>query len=97
MVGRHWLDKRLAESTDVLRCEIGYLLENKPILPVLVDDAGMPSLGELPEALYRLPSIQARSISNANWEAVMLQLIGTGEGILARSPTIASSSGHSPG
>jgi hypothetical protein len=69
---------------DVMREEAAYLLDNKIVLPLLVDDAGLPSLEALPNELKKLPSIQARSISNATWDHVMIDLIRTIEDLLHR-------------
>ncbi len=82
--GKRWLDGRLSEQGDVLKLEVERLLMSKTVLPILVDDAGIPTADQLPTGLQRLPSIQARPISNANWDVVMLELIRTIEAILTR-------------
>jgi hypothetical protein len=84
VIGRNWMSDRLQDPDDILRHEVSSLLQNKQVLPVLVDDAGMPSTEALPKELERLTSIQSRSIGNANWDFVMLDLIRTIESSLRR-------------
>jgi hypothetical protein len=60
LIGRNWIRasdgrRRLADPSDVLRIEIEEaLLMQVHIVPVLVDDAVMPSLADLPEPLWPL-------------------------------------------
>ncbi len=67
VIGKRWLEmkddagqRRLDSDKDVVRVEIETALEHQvPIVPVLVDGAGMPSKEELPTSLGGLPDWQA--------------------------------------
>lgn len=93
VIGKHWLSDRLTQENDVLRWEVATLLESKVTLPILVDDATIPALDQLPDGLARLPSIQAIPIGNSTWTATMSALIQTIESILRRTPSVAVSAG----
>ncbi len=63
IIGSHWLtaaesngQRRLDNSDDFVRIEIEAALKRDAVLiiPVLVDDAAMPSVGDLPESLRGL-------------------------------------------
>ena len=67
---------RLWAEDDVVRHELGTLLKGgKRILPVLIDDARLPSEDELPEGLQALLRFQAPRINNANWEEVSAAMV----------------------
>jgi formylglycine-generating enzyme required for sulfatase activity len=62
VIGRHWLDvhhadgrRRLDDPTDPVRMEIETAMaQHVPIIPLLVDGAGMPAAQQLPESLRTL-------------------------------------------
>jgi TIR domain-containing protein len=55
MIGPHWDPSRLASVQDSLRIELAEAFQQgKPIIPVLMDGASMPSPDELPAELERL-------------------------------------------
>jgi len=63
LIGSHWDSTRLAETTDYVRMELGESLrQQKPLIPVLVDDTTMPRPDELPEDLAALPYLNALRI-----------------------------------
>lgn len=81
-IGKHWVDERLADIHDMVRHEVSFLLKNKTVFPILVDGASMPEPSALPTDLAQLCEIEARSLTNATWEAVAGELITSIEGIL---------------
>jgi hypothetical protein len=70
IIGPHWLDsrandgtRRLDDPTDFVRREVETALrQGVPIIPVLIDDAAMPSSTELPESLRGLAAHNAIAI-----------------------------------
>ena len=73
VIGSHWLtavetngQRRLDNSDDFVRIEIEAALKRDAVLviPVLVDDAGMPSTGDLPETLRPLYYRNAATVRN---------------------------------
>jgi TIR domain len=72
LIGRGWLGaadaqgRRLDHPDDVHRREIAYALgrEGLTVVPVLLDDAPMPTAAELPEDLRALAECQARRLSD---------------------------------
>ncbi|GAA3459477.1 TIR domain-containing protein [Saccharothrix longispora] len=77
------LDK---DEDDWVRYEIGTALEEgKHILPVLIDNAGLPDPAALPEDIRPFAYKQLRRISFGNWERDVRTLIQEVEGFL--SPT----------
>jgi hypothetical protein len=83
VIGTGWLDaedhagrKRLQNPNDVLRREVATALERGIlVIPVLVQGATMPSDEDLPPELSGLASLQALSITNADWPGGMKRLI----------------------
>lgn len=82
VVGPRWMsafqsDDRSSEtSTDYVHWEIARLLSlGKALAPVLVDGASLPQIPSLPPELTPLTRFQAPMLNNANWDAVVAQLI----------------------
>jgi hypothetical protein len=75
VIGRDWLTstdssgrRRLDNPKDFVRVELAAALEKGTLLiPVLVQEANMPSEDDLPEALKPLASIHALEITEARW------------------------------
>ena len=83
IIGRRWLEAdaggqpRVHDERDYVRNEIVAALEGGiAVLPVLVDDAKMPSERELPAALAKLPRIQAHHLrSDTDWRSSETRLV----------------------
>ena len=75
VIGPTWLTtvkpdgtRRLDDPDDFVIMEIAEALKRDvAVLPVLVQDAAMPSPGALPAAIRDLAKRQAMPLSNANW------------------------------
>ena len=83
MIGRHWLTvedkrgrRRLELESDLVRAEVAAALQQKvPVIPVLVQDAEMPSAEELPENIRTLARRNGIDLSGAAWRAGVERLI----------------------
>jgi hypothetical protein len=95
LIGREWLhilrqDGAEREQEDWTRLEIKTAIEHEiPIVPVLVDRASLPGIGELPEDLRELARRQAIEISDGRWDYDVRRLIS-----VIRQRTRGSSSGQ---
>jgi TonB family protein len=75
VIGREWLtvmdaagQRRLDDPADFVRLELETALERKiRVIPVLVQDAPMPRVEELPPSLARLARRNAIELSDARW------------------------------
>lgn len=82
LIGRDWLtmtnnsgQRRLHEPDDWVAREIAAALERRiPLFPVLIEDAAMPRIEELPEALKLLVRHNAISISDSRWNSDVTRL-----------------------
>ena len=82
LMGEHWLsvlDGRLTdESEDILRGEVALALklkaEKKRVIPVLLDNAPMPTPNALPEDLIALPNQNAHMLTYETWSAGLPKL-----------------------
>ncbi|MDQ3171714.1 MAG: toll/interleukin-1 receptor domain-containing protein [Acidobacteriota bacterium] len=82
MIGAGWLgavdrrgNRKLDLSTDQHRVELELSLgRTLPILPVLVDGAGMPSADDLPDPLKALSVVQALRLSAHGWNHEIVAL-----------------------
>src|SRR4029450_1239468 len=62
-------ESRLRDEADVLRQELAYCIQHeKPVVPVLVDDAQMPTEDQLPEPLRDLARRQATPLRDGDFE-----------------------------
>lgn len=76
VIGRDWLQtqtasgrRRLDDPGDYVRLEIAAALRrNIPVIPVLVEGAGMPGAADLPEDLRPLAHRQAVELRHAHWD-----------------------------
>lgn len=82
VIGPHWIETSgarrvpLDEQHDYVRGEIAALLKGgKAIAPVLVEGASLPESPALPAELAPIIRYQAFVLNNANWDAVVGQLI----------------------
>lgn len=76
VIGSYWLDSRLDDEKDVLRSEVSQLLRSrKVVVPVLVEEARIPEIDQLPEDLKPLCNYQARLLDNAGWDTGVEELI----------------------
>jgi len=82
VIGREWVNslddtgrRRLDNPGDMLRLEVTAALKrNTLVIPVLVEDAGMPRTDELPEPLHGLSRRQAIELSDTNWDHDLARL-----------------------
>ena len=76
VIGRDWLSvkddlgrPRIQDPRDWVRLEIATALQmGKVVIPILVEDARMPSEETLPQALNQLPYITALQVSEHRWD-----------------------------
>ena len=82
VIGRHWLtaaagdgSRRLDDPDDHVRGEIAEALKRGVrVIPVLVQDARMPSARELPEPLKGLAARNAIALDDEGWESDVQRL-----------------------
>lgn len=92
VIGRDWLkvtdrtgQPRLEKDTDYVRTEIAAALRAQvPVIPVLVQNARMPSDDELPENIRPLARRNAISLRSTDWSIGVSVLIKTLEQIMER-------------
>lgn len=83
LIGSHWLDlrddnglRRIEDPDDFVNIEINRALErNVIVIPVLVDDADMPSEDDLPDGLKGLARRQAVRLDHATYGQDLRRLI----------------------
>ena len=76
LIGDTWLTEkdasggqRLADPEDFVRLEVASALrQGRPVLPVLVEGAAMPTETSLPPELRALAQLQALELSDSRWE-----------------------------
>ncbi len=93
IVGRHWAAPdetgglRINDETDWVRIEVEAALAKKiPVIPVLIDDASLPSPASLPEGLRSLVFRQAAPVnSGRDFHPHMDRLIKAMDQLLTRS------------
>lgn len=101
LIGPHWLsileelDQRgvKGDVDDVARQELELALSNEShieVLPVLVDDATMPSKGSLPRSLWALTDTQAAELRSAGYDEDVKRLIARLERIAADAGSAGS-------
>jgi hypothetical protein len=97
VIGREWLTitdkagrRRLDDPTDFVRLEVEAALARRiRVIPVLVQDAPMPSAEELPPSLARLARRNAIELSDARWAYDADRLAHVIREILEESPAAA--------
>lgn len=84
MIGPHWLAtgadslRRLDDPSDFVRQEIqAALASSKPIIPLLVGGARMPSKADLSDAIAGLARRQAVVLSDSNWRGDVERLVAS--------------------
>jgi hypothetical protein len=83
--------RRLDDPDDPVRVELETALrERVAIIPVLVDDARMPTREELPQTLTRLTRLQAVELTHSRFNADAARLLDHLERLLAARPPVAS-------
>ncbi|NOT26868.1 MAG: toll/interleukin-1 receptor domain-containing protein [Acidobacteria bacterium] len=95
VIGRRWLtasdaqgERRLDSPNDFVRREIVTALQRGTrLIPVLVQNAAMPSVSELPEALGALASRQASAIQHEEFSADAQRLADAIEPLVVRGDT----------
>src|SRR5690349_20337215 len=82
VIGRDWLAadadglRRLDSPEDWVRLEIGNALKRRVrVIPVLVEDARMPSAADLPEDLQALARRHAVELSESAWNPQVRQFL----------------------
>lgn len=107
VIGREWLEskdkagkRRLDDPGDLVRQEIAAALERgKVVIPVLLEDAVMPSEADLPAPLLLLASRNALPISDLRWDYDIGRLAVRLQQLLQSppKPPPPSGRGESPG
>lgn len=77
VIGKNWLScadasgkRRLDDPKDFIRLETGAALRREiRVIPVLIQDASMPTEKDLPEDLLKLARRQAIEVSDGHWES----------------------------
>lgn len=84
MIGPHWLaadangQRRLDKPDDFVRLEIqAALTYGKPLIPLLVGGAAMPSEAALPAEIAGLARRQAVVLSDVDWKTDVARLVGS--------------------
>lgn len=92
IIGKQWLTcssagkRRLDLPNDFVRTEIDMALEHGvPVIPVLVQGAGMPLAPSLPEPLKRLAVHDAHDISDERWSYDVDRLIAATEKLAGKA------------
>ena len=91
VIGPAWLNAknengqlRLHDPKDFVRLEIETALQlNHLIIPVLIDEATMPSPDQLPESLARIAFHQALQCTDNHWDEDIIRLVN----VLLKSPS----------
>jgi tetratricopeptide (TPR) repeat protein len=92
VIGREWLEsktadgrRRLDDPEDYVRLEIAAALRrNVPVIPVLVEGAGIPAVADLPDDLRPLAKRQAVELRHAHWDRDEAALIQDLEKVVSR-------------
>jgi TIR domain/WD domain, G-beta repeat len=102
VIGPHWLDaregrqRRLDDPGDLVRMEIAAALERDTlVIPILVEEAAMPSRHELPENLAELAGRNARRVRHESFRSDADRLLAAIEPIL-RPPAASTSVAPDP-
>lgn len=98
IIGKKWLTctdasgkRRLDDPKDFIRLEAAAALRRDiRVIPVLIQDATMPTEKDLPEDLLKLARRQATEISDIHWDSDTEQLIEALEKVLPGEPKAAS-------
>ena len=93
IIGKEWLTcssggtRRIDMPTDFVRTEIGMALAHGvPVIPVLVQGAGMPLAPSLPEPIKQLATHDAHDLSDERWSYDVGRLIDATEKLAGRRP-----------
>jgi beta-lactam-binding protein with PASTA domain len=97
IIGKKWLScsdasgkRRLDDPKDFIRLETATALRRDiRVIPVLVQDAAMPSEGDLPDDLKKLARRQATEIGDTHWDSDLAQLFETLQRVLAGGTSLA--------
>jgi hypothetical protein len=85
VIGPRWKDARLHDPWDAVRLEVAAALARAvPVLPVLVDGAGMPRPGDLPDDLRRLGRLQAVEVRERFFEQDAEAVLAAVQHLLSR-------------
>lgn len=101
VIGREWLrvsrtggGRRLDDPRDFVRLEIAAALERGiPVIPVLVEEAEMPSEADLPVPLVRLTRYNGLEVSDSRWNHDVGQLVTA---LGQWTPTVTTAPGPAP-
>lgn len=104
VIGRDWLNikdkagcRRLDDPADFVRLEVeSALVRRIRVIPVLVQDAPMPSAEELPPSLAKLARRNAIELSDARWAYDVDRLARTIQEILKENPAGGPSPAAAP-
>jgi len=68
IIGRQWAPEQLGNREDIVRLELETALNhNKALIPILVENAALPRVHELPPSLSSLPSWQAAWLNHRSY------------------------------
>lgn len=92
VIGPNWFaedesgNRRIDNPNDFVRLEIeAALAQGKPVVPVLVSDAQMPSRAQLPASLQQLANRHAAILSHRSFHSDMDRLLHAIEGLASRA------------
>lgn len=89
VIGPNWSElrdeagqRRIEDANDFVRLEIAAALERKiPIIPVLVEDAKMPKVDELPGQISLLATMQGIPLTHDRWDDDIARLFAAIESV----------------
>ena len=90
--------RRIDDADDWVRLEIaGALARGVLVVPVLVENAKIPSADELPKPIRKLARRNAMDLTDLRWDYDVQTLIEALEGAVELSPPVAGATGEDAG
>jgi hypothetical protein len=104
VIGKHWLtatdaagQRRLENPDDYVRVEIATALKrNMRVIPLLVQEAGMPSADELPDDLAPLTRRSAFELHDSSWREEIQRLITSLDRVLGQDRVLPPAEDREP-
>jgi hypothetical protein len=96
VIGRHWICSRLFDANDFVRLELEEVLRlNVSVIPLLVEEARMPTKDDVPAALVPVLTRNGLRIDSGRDFRVHIDRLMEGiEDVRRRRPSLASLSSH---